>query len=231
MSDTKSTKQARSFIINDRLFYLLYQIESNQKRKLISKKSFIIMLPHITNSQAGVNRMDPVHASLFEVYFTIPEALRERFGQDEAILTEQVLTVSGLGTLDKGPGAGQQKFMGSERSFLNPKLDQTHHEITVKFALNLRNKTDNFIYKLFKAWARLGYNISNGETTLKQDYCADWLRISYGNRAGDIYRDVIFKDVMLAEGLSFLDSLDYSSNDAAELEVKFISDWADDLDA
>ena len=189
------------------------------------------MLPHITNSQAGVNRMDPVHSSLFEVYFTVPEALREKFGQDEAILTEQVQTVSGLGSLDKGPEAGQQKFMGSERSYLNPKLDATHHEITVTFALNMRNRTDNFIYKLFKAWSRLGYDISTGATTLKKDYVADWLRISYGNRAGEIYRDVIFKDVMLVSGISFMDQLDYAQNEAATIEVKFISDWAEDLDA
>lgn len=189
------------------------------------------MLPHITNSQAGVNRMDPVHSSLFEMYFTLPEAIRDKWGQDEAILTEQVQSVSGLGSLDKGPEAGQQKFMGSDRSFLNPKLDSTHHEFTVVFALNLRNRTDNFIYKLLKAWARLGYNISNGETTIKPDYVADWVRICYGNRAGDIYRDVIFKDVMLVGGISFLDQLDYTNNDAATIEVKFISDWADDLDA
>ena len=29
-------------------------------------------MPHITNSQAGTNLYDPVHKSIFEVYFTLP---------------------------------------------------------------------------------------------------------------------------------------------------------------
>lgn len=186
------------------------------------------MLPHITNSQAGINRMDPVHSSLFEVYFTVPEALKAQFAADEAVLTEQVISVGGLGSLDKGPEAGQQKFMGTDRSFLNPKLDSTHHEINVTLALNLRNGTDNFIYKLLKAWNHLCYNIETGETVLKKDYVADWLKISFGNRAGDIFREVIFKDVMMVGGFQFLDSLDYTNNEAAQLEIKFISDWADE---
>lgn len=189
------------------------------------------MLPHITNSQAGVNRWDPVHSNLFEVYFTIPEALRARFGADEAILTEQVQMIKGLGTIDKGPESGQQKFMGTTRSYLNPIPDSTSHELTVTFALNLRNKTDNFVYKLLKAWARLAFDISTGERTLKADYCADWLRVCYGNRAGDIYKDVIFKDVMLKGGITFLDELNYDTNEAQTIDVVFVSDWAEDLDA
>ena len=111
-----------------------------------------------------------------------------------------------------------------------PLPDQTHHELTVKFSLNLRNKTDNFIYKLFKAWSRLGFDISTGERSLKEDYCADWLRICIGNRAGDIYRDIIFKDVMLIDGLNW-DELNYETNDPLELEVKFVSDWAEEINA
>ena len=98
-------------------------------------------LPHITNSQAGRNLWDPVHLNMFEVYFTIPEALRAEFGKDEAILTEHVLKISGLDALNRAPGVGQQKFMGSDRSYINPKLDSTHAELEVEFTLNLRNET------------------------------------------------------------------------------------------
>lgn len=182
-------------------------------------------LPHITNSQAGRNHWDPVHSNIFEVYFTIPDALRAQFGKDEAILTEHVLEISGLGALNRAPGVGQQKFMGTDRSYINPKLDSTHAEITVKFTLNLRDETDNFIYKLFRAWVALGYNINTGERHLKKDYVADWLKISVGNRAGDIYHEVIFKDVMINGDLTALDSYNYDTAEAQELEVKFVSDW------
>ena len=178
------------------------------------------MLPHIKNSRAGVNREDPVYKSLFEVYFTIPQALQERFGEDVAVLTEQVQKVSGLGTLDKGPGVGEQKFMGTSRSYLQSKLDSTSHELTITITLNLRNGVDNYIYKLLRAWNRLGYNLSTGETTLKKDYVADWFKVVIANRAGDIFKEVIYKDVMLIEGLSGFDELDYTSNDHVDLEFK-----------
>ena len=187
-------------------------------------------LPHITNSQAGVNKWDPVHSNLFEVYFTLPEALRAEFGQDEALITEHVLSISGLAALHKTAGTGSQKFMGTTRTYIQPGVDDTSAEITVKFSLNLRNGTDNFIYKLFKAWSRLGYDINTGEKSLKKDYCADWLRIKIANRAGDVYEDVVFKDVMLADSISGPDEYNYETLDAQELEVKFKSDWWTDTD-
>lgn len=182
-------------------------------------------LPHIKNSQAGVNKYDPVHTNIFEVYFTLPEALRAEFGQDEMIITEHVLKISGLGALHQAPNVGQQKFMGTDRTYIQPKLDKTSAEISVDFSLNLRNGTDNYIYKLFKAWSRLGYNIETGERSLKKDYCADWLRASIANRAGDIFEDVVFKDVMIAGPIEGFDELNYETAEALQITVKFASDW------
>ena len=184
------------------------------------------MLPHITNSQAGINRQDPVYKSKFEVYFTIPAALQNQFQQDVAVLTEQVQKISGLGTLDRGVEKGEQKFMGTTRTYLNATKDSTSHELTVELALNFRNRTDNFIYRLFKAWNDLTYNEANGETSLKQEYVADYLRVFVGNRAGDVWRDITYKDVILFGGIEGFDELDYSSTDIQTLTVKFATDWA-----
>lgn len=187
-------------------------------------------LPHIQNSQAGRNLWDPVHTNIFEVYFTVPEALRAVFGKDEAILTEHVLKISGLAALHRAPATAQQKFMGTDRSYIQPKLDSTHAEISVDLTLNLRNKTDNYIYKLFKAWAKLGYDIATGERSLKKDYVADWLKVSVGNRAGDIYQEVVFKDVMMNGDIDGYDELNYDTADALQITVKFVSDWWTDVD-
>ena len=186
------------------------------------------MLPHITNSQAGRNKYDVLYKNIFEVQFTLPEALRTAFGQDEAVLSEHVLSIEGLSALDKAPEAGvTQKFMGTNRTYLNSAIEDTTAEITVKFSLNLRNGTDNFIYKLFKAWSKLGYDIATGEKSLKPDYIADFMRVVIGNRAGDVYREVVFKDIMLngpIEGMG--DTLDYTQgSEIMELTVKFKSDW------
>lgn len=188
-------------------------------------------LPHIRNSQAGVNLYDPAHNCIFEVYFVLPEALRAKFASDEALLTEHVTKVSGLDQLHNAPGTGTQKFMGTDRSYINPKMDSTRIEFSIDFTLNLRNGTDNYIYKLLKAWTRLGYNLATGERHIKKDYCSNWLRIAIANRAGDVYQDVVFKDVMMNGGLDGFSDLDYESTEPIQITAKFVSDWWDDVDA
>lgn len=187
-------------------------------------------LPHIQNSVAGRNHFDPVHQSLFEVYFTLPAALRDQFAQDEAIITEHVQSISGIADLDRSPEVVQQSFMGTKRSFLAPKLSDTSFEISVVLSLNLRNGVDNYIYKLFKEWNKLGYDLSTGETRLKKDYIADWLKILVGNRQGDVFREIVFKDIIMT-GLEAPGELKYDDNEAASITVKFKSDWATELNA
>lgn len=188
------------------------------------------MLPHITNSQAGRNKYEVLYKNIFEVYFDLPEALKKDFGSDSAILTEHVLSISGLNNLDKVPEAGvQQKFMGTTRTYQSSGIDDTSAEITVNFSLNLRNGTDNYIYKLFKAWAKLNYDIATGNKSLKTDYTADWMRILIGNRAGDVYRKIVFKDVMISGPIETTDEYNYDTKDeVVGLTVKFKSDWWQD---
>lgn len=188
-------------------------------------------LPHITNSQAGVNRWDYTPSNIFEVYFTLPEALREKFGQYEALITEHVQKIDGLDALHRTAETVQQKFMGTTRTYIKGSVDDTTAEISVDFALNLKDDIDNFIYRLFKAWSRLGYDITTGERALKREYVADWLRVKIANRAGDVFEDVIFKDVMLAGPVDGVGSYDYNSDDTLTLTVKFKSDWWNDQDA
>ena len=185
-------------------------------------------LPHIKNSEAGINLYDPVHKSIFEVYFTLPEALRADFAKDEMLLTQHVLTVSGLDALYKAPETDVQKFMGTDRSYIKPTVGETSATIEIEFSLNLRNGTDNYILKLFRAWAALGYDISTGKRSLKKDYCSQWLKVSIANREGDIYQEVVFKDIMIAGPLEYEGGLDYSDDSALNLKVKFKSDWWDE---
>lgn len=190
------------------------------------------MLPHIQNSTAGVNRWEPVTVDIYQVFFTIPAPLQNEFGSDVAFLSEQVQKISGLGSLDRGPDKIQQKFMGTTRTYLADKLaDGTSHEITVTLALNLRKAIDNVVYRLFKAWNHLGYNIEDGTTALAPDYCADFLRVQIANRAGDVYRDIVFKDVMMFGGFQFQDELNYETAEPQTIDVKFMSDWAKEINA
>lgn len=186
------------------------------------------MLPHITNSEAGRNKYEVLYKNIFEVMFSLPDMVATDFGSDTALITEHVLSVGGLENLDKAPEANvQQNFMGTKRTYLAAGVDDTSAEFTIKLSLNLRNAVDNYIYKIFRAWSKLGYDIETGEkVALKKDYTAAFLQISIGNRVGDIYRRVIFKDVILSKINGGLDSLDYTqASEVMEMEITLKSDW------
>lgn len=189
--------------------------------------NFLEHLPHIKNMKSGINKYDPVHKSIYEVYFTLPEAIQKEFKETEAILTEQVINVSGIDVLQKTTPPGQQNFFGVTVSFLNPVLDSTAADLTINFNLNLRNHTDNFVLKVFKAWENLSYDLSDGTRGIKVDYISDTMRIAEANRNGEIWRSYIFHHIMLT-GVTGLEDLDYSSNDARQLQCTFRCDYWDD---
>lgn len=184
------------------------------------------MLPHIQNSTAGVNNQDPVYNNMFEVDFTIPNALVADFNADVAIMKEQVRSVDGLGTLDRGVEAGTQQFMGTSRSFLNSKPSETTHDLTIVMELNMRNGTDNWLYKLLKAWNRMSYDLTTGETFNKADYVADWFKIKQAARDGSVWREILYKNVMLPQGIEAFSTIDYTSSDIASATLHLRSDWA-----
>ena len=186
-----------------------------------------LTLPHIKNMAAGINKWDPVHKSIFEVHFTLPDAIAGEFTEDTALLTTQVFSVSGLDALQKTTTAGEQKFYGVTVSFLNPTVDTTAADLTIVFNLNLRNVTDNYVLKLFRAWSKLSYDLSDGTRGIKTDYISDNLRIAEANRNGEVWRSYVFHHVMLT-GVTGLEGLDYTANDAVQLTCTFRADFWDD---
>ena len=186
-------------------------------------------LPHVRNIKSGINRWDPNHSAVFEVYFTLPAAIQGQFAEDEAILTEQVTDVSGLDQLQKNTPVGKQRFMNVDVSHSAPVIDETRATITIVFNLNLRNVTDNFVLKVLMAWKNLNYNLADGTRTLKNTYVADNLRIAEANRDGTIWRSYVFHDVILGD-ITGIDTLNYDDNEARKITAVFISDfWDDDI--
>lgn len=186
-------------------------------------------LPHVRNIKTSVNRWDPNHSAVFEVYFTLPAAIQSQFAEDEAILTEQVTDVSGLDQLQKNTPVGKQRFMGVDVSHSSPVIDETRATITIVFNLNLRDVTDNFVLKVLMAWKNLNYNLADGTRTLKSNYVADNLRIAEANRDGTIWRSYVFHDVILGD-ITGIDTLNYDDNEARKITAVFVADfWDDDI--
>ena len=70
-----------------------------------------------------------------------------------------------------------------------------------------------------------------GETVIKPDYLADWIKVSIGNRAGEIYREILYKDVMMFGGIEGVYDLSYTENGHVDITIKFRSDWAEEINA
>lgn len=190
-------------------------------------------LPHIKNSTAGINLdYEPVNKAIFQVSFTLPPGIQNTYSNDVEILSEHVQKISGLDSLYKSPEVDIQKFMGTSRSYIKPTVGDTHADFEIEFSLNLRNGTDNYILKLFRDWAALGYNLATGERSLKRDYTAAYMVVSIANRKGDIFQEITFKDVMINGPLSGgINELDYTSDDMVTLTVKFRSDYWEETNA
>lgn len=185
-------------------------------------------LPHINNVDAGHNRYDPMMGSVFQIDFTVPAALSTYVNEDYVrLLTQQVTDVSGLDALQKTVQAGSQKFLGVDVSFLNTSLDNTYADITVNLNLNLKDTTDAYVLRIFKLWSKLNYDLQSGARTLKMDYVAPTMTIYEANRNGFIWRKATFKDVLLT-GVTGLETLDYTSNEARKLQCVFRSDYWDE---
>lgn len=193
-----------------------------------------INLPHVKNISSAEQRWDPVHKSLFEVAFEgIPPVIlgaKMSDGKEKNIvLSQQVKTISGLDALNKTTGVGEQKFMGVVSSFLNPTVDSTAADLTITFNLNLNNAGENFVLNIFRRWAKLSYDLGTGIRGLKENYyLTDGMVVNQANRNGQIWRSIKFHHVMLT-GISGLDDLDYSANDAVDLTCTFRADWWEEV--
>ena len=185
-------------------------------------------LPHITNVQAGMDRWDPMHESIFEIDFTVPYVMQGEYNTDEMlILSQQVLSVNGLDQLNKTITLYKQKYLGVDVAFFNPILDDTSVDFSITFNLNLRNQIDAYVFKLFKQWLNLIYNMSTGVIPLIAQARSESLKILEANRDGTVWRQVIIKNVIIT-GIKGMDKLEYSSSEPRTLEVSFHGDFWDE---
>lgn len=184
-------------------------------------------LPHIKNVAAGMNKWDPVHQSIFLVGFTVPPSMQGEYGQEELnILSQQVVSISGLDNLNNSVKMYQQKYLGVDRSFFNPIIDNTGIEYTITFNLNIRDRNDVYVFRLFKEWINLIYTLSTGVIALiGQTYGK--MVILEANRDGTVWRQVVLKNVVITD-IKGMDSLDYTSQDVRTLNVTFHADYWDE---
>jgi hypothetical protein len=105
---------------------------------------------------------------------------------------------------------------------------QTFVDLTLNFSLNLNEANENYIYNTFRNWTNIIYDPLTGEMGLKKDYVGSMIVVQY-NRAGDIFRKITFKDVFPTGQMDFIDELNYTTPDAAQLSMTYRCDhWVEE---
>lgn len=183
--------------------------------------------PHIKNVKVARERWDPMHSSMFLISFVVPAMMKGEFNEDELqILSQQVISVSGLDNLQKPLTTFQQKYLGVTKTYVVPYLDNTSVDFSITFNLNIRDYSDAYVVKLFKQWMNIIYSMSTGVYSLNAQHTAD-MTILEANRDGTVWRQLILKDCF-PTNITGLDSLDYSVSDPRQLTVSFHSDYWDE---
>lgn len=163
-------------------------------------------LPHFRNSQAAMNKFEPVYLSQFEVLLTPPPSVG---GWD--LCMEQVGKVSGL-EVNKQPAAITQKYKSATRSFAGGSVDDTSITVSLDFEVNLDDSNSMYVYKALRKWCDLIYDPLTGRMGLKRDYCGGPMIINQFNKNGDIFRQLKFAMVFPVSALPVMD-IDFASND------------------
>ena len=182
-------------------------------------------LPHFRNSAAGPGKFEPIYLNQFEVIITPPPAVAGKIGFGNNLMLEHVLKVSNLPEYaGSGSGVVVQNYKFSQRVYAPARPQQTYHQFTVDFEVNLNNSNDMYIYNALRAWADLIYDPLTGRQGLKADYADATIQISQFNRAGLIFRDFTFSPVFIGPQKMTETALDYTSEAIYKLTVQFTAD-------
>jgi hypothetical protein len=140
---------------------------------------------HFSDSKISTGLLEPVYNSLFKATFTLPLALRTRFGTD--LLHEQLKK---LGDIDfhKFPELVEQHFKHVSREFVGTIVD-TKTEIECEFEVNTDENGIMWPYNILYAWSSLCWDDNTGLQTTKKDYVGQ-IDIAISDKIGNPLREI-----------------------------------------
>ena len=178
-------------------------------------------LPHFSNSQASLNKYEPVYLNQFEAQITCPNGVG-----GGTILIEHVTKVNGL-SVDKHPGLATQKYKFAKRNYAGAKPSETTMNVSISFTVNLNDANSMYIFKTLRQWSDLIYNPLTGAMGLKKDYTGNIL-INVFNKQGDIFRKINLKDCFPMAPITEM-GLNYTQASIYKIDIQWAVDYFDDV--
>ena len=142
-------------------------------------------LSHFRNSRVGMEMQEPVFLNLWTCEMTLPAGLDTAGGSKTNLLLEGLQKVSGLDT-SKVPGAMDQRYKSSNRSYSNAGPDNTYIEVDLDFEINIQRTGETVSLeqlKLLREWCALVYNPMTGRMGLKTTYAAPQITFTLHDKA------------------------------------------------
>lgn len=175
-------------------------------------------LPHFRLSQASMQSFEPVYKNLFEVRITPPAAVRTGTPwENTQLILDNVVSVSGLGGIEKIPPVVTQRYKGAFRSYAGALPETTFADIQISFELNLDNANSAYVYNALKSWTDLVYNPLTGELGLKSEYAGTsddptLMTVLVYNKKGVVIKQITFRQVFPTTALiTPFDTLSYAT--------------------
>lgn len=182
--------------------------------------------PNPREDKALVGHYEPVYPNLFDVSISFPQAVDST---KKELLLANVLSVEGL-EIDKTPEKVMQKFKGATRTYAGSLLDDTSHEVTLSFEVNLDDSNQMYVYKMLQEWLRLIYNPETGERGLASEYATGIMTIVIYNKKHEVFKTYKCKNIFISSPLPPID-LAYDNGEPWKLEgIIFTCDIIDTID-
>lgn len=171
---------------------------------------------------------EPIYKNLFTVTITPPAALQIDESELKVVM-EGIRSIGGLTTV-QGAGSTSQKYKWAERMFAAAQPNQTHLDLTIDFALNIKpgsTTNNNYTYKFLRKWCDLVYDPLTGRQGIKQEYAARDMTITLQDRRGIPFWQWVCYNVWPDGGLGD-PGLSYDSSDIMTASLSFKADYFDE---
>jgi hypothetical protein len=123
---------------------------------------------HFSGSKVNTSLDEPFHLTKFTAVWTLPDALKKKYGTD--LLTLQLLNAKGF-DLGKMPELIEQQYKNVKRSFVGT-VESTGGllDIETTFEINVDRNNVVYPYNILRDWTKLQYDPETGLQVRKKDH-------------------------------------------------------------
>ncbi len=184
-----------------------------------------VSFPHLINSEAAINKYEPVVSSNFNAHIVLMGSLKDKLG-DYGFLKQYIKSVTGL-FIEKSGGVVEGGYKTTKFRY-DSNEKETFYDVEIQFFNFLDNESKQLVYNALVAWSRQKFNPLTGEKALKAHYSNAALVVEKFNRDRTIYWRRMGHHMFPMNDIDDQPA-DYTNHEMLELAVTFNVDYVSDV--